>query len=84
MMAVVAGVLALVLVAGCGWALAMGGVGELTSRLNPVAKLAVFGVVLVSVAASGWTIGSAVGPLGDQPASVVPEPVHTGDGGHGG
>ncbi|XVS61928.1 hypothetical protein ACQPYE_27105 [Actinosynnema sp. CA-299493] len=83
-MVVVAGVLALVLVAGCGWAIGVGGVGDRIARLTPVAKLVAFGVVLVLVAAAAWTLGSVVGPIGGQSAVVVPEPGHDGDSGHGG
>ncbi|MCE6995289.1 hypothetical protein LZG04_10770 [Saccharothrix sp. S26] len=83
-MAVVAGVLALILVAGCGWVVGRGGVGDLVARLTPMAKLAAFGVVLVLVAAAAWTLGSAVGPIGDPPMSVSPQPSHSGDNGHGG
>ncbi|XVS62012.1 hypothetical protein ACQPYE_27565 [Actinosynnema sp. CA-299493] len=81
MMAVVAGVLAVVLLVGCGVAIGMGGAGELVARLNPVGKLAAFGVVLVLVAAAAWTLGSAVGPIGGQPVTGVSED-HSGDG-HG-
>ncbi|ROP42060.1 hypothetical protein [Saccharothrix texasensis] len=83
-MAVVAGVLALVLVAGCGWVIGMGGVGDLVARLTPLGKLAAFGGVLVLVAAAAWTAGAAVGPVGDPPASVAPTSDHSGDRGHGG
>ncbi|TDV44264.1 hypothetical protein [Actinophytocola oryzae] len=84
MIAVVAGVLALVLVAGCGVVIGRGGVGDLVARLNPMAKLAVFGVVLVLVAATGWTLGSVVGPVGDQPVPSAPSGTGHGDSGHGG
>ncbi|MFD2414905.1 hypothetical protein [Amycolatopsis pigmentata] len=73
----VTGALSLVLVAGCGWVLGAGGVGDLVARLNPATKLTVFGVVLILVAATGWTIGSLAGPIGDRPVA----PAH---GGHGG
>ncbi|MFC6091712.1 hypothetical protein [Saccharothrix lopnurensis] len=84
MMVVVAGVLAAILLAGCGVAIGMGGVGDLVARLSPMGKLAAFGVVLVLVAATAWTLGSAVGPIGDQPTPVVPGADHTGESGHGG
>ncbi len=83
-MAVAAGVLALILLAGCGWAIGMGGVGHLVARLSPMGKLAAFGIVLVLVAAAAWTLGSAVGPIGDSPTSVPAEPGHARDNGHGG
>lgn len=83
MMVVAAGVLAVILVAGCGLVIGMGGAGELVAQMTPVAKLAAFGGVLVLVAAAAWTLGSAVGPIGERPTPVVSEPGHTGDSGHG-
>jgi hypothetical protein len=83
-MAVVAGVLALVLVASCGWVIGMGGVGDLVARLTPLSKLVAFAGVLVLVASAAWTVGSAVGPIGDPPPSAVPTSDHSGDSGHGG
>ncbi|MGM1060674.1 hypothetical protein [Saccharothrix sp. Mg75] len=84
MMLVVVGVLALIFVAGCGWAIGTGRAGDVVARLTPMAKLAAFGVVLVLVAATAWTLGSAVGPIGDSPASVSPEPGHGDESGHTG
>ncbi|WP_447002105.1 hypothetical protein ACRAKI_20410 [Saccharothrix isguenensis] len=82
-MAIVAGVLALVLVAGCGWVIGMGGVGDLVARSTPLGKLVAFAGVLVLVAAAAWTAGSVVGPIGGPPPSVVPTSDHSGDNGHG-
>lgn len=85
MMAVVAGVLSLVLVAGCGLVIGWGGVGDLVARLNPTTKLAVFGVALVLVAAAGWTVGSVVGPIGDRSGPPMPvESGHSDNSEHGG
>jgi drug/metabolite transporter (DMT)-like permease len=83
MMMVIAGVLALVLVAGCGWLIGLGGVGDLLARSTPMVKVAVFGIVLVLVAAAGWTIGSIVGPIGDRPTSVIPASDDDGHNEHG-
>ena len=82
-MAVAASALAVILVAGCGLVIGAGGVGDLVARMTPMVKLAAFGGVLVLVAAAAWTLGSAVGPLGDRSTPVVSEPGHTGDSGHG-
>ncbi|MFD0204369.1 MULTISPECIES: hypothetical protein [Saccharothrix] len=82
-MVVVAGVLAVVLVAGCGLVIGLGGVGDLVARMTPMVKLAAFGGVLVLVAAAAWSLGSAVGPIGDRPSPAVPESGHEGDAGHG-
>jgi hypothetical protein len=83
MMVVVAGVFAVILVASCGLVIGMGGADELVARMTPVGKLTAFGGVLVLVAAAAWTLGSAVGPIGEQPTPVVSEPGHIGDSGHG-
>lgn len=83
MVTVFAVVLAFILVTACGLVIGMGGAGDFVARLNPVAKLSVFGVVLVLVAAAGWTVGSVVGPIDDQPPSVVPEHGDNGSDGHG-
>jgi hypothetical protein len=71
---VVAGALALVLVAGCGYVIGAGDVGSLLARLSPVAKLSLFGAVLILVMATGWTVGSIIRPFDTPPTSVVPTP----------
>lgn len=83
-MAIVAGVLAVALVAGCGLVIGMGGVGDQVARLSPLAKLGLYGAVLVLVAATAWTLGSAVGPIHDQPSSPTRGTDHRDGGDHGG
>ncbi|WP_146174123.1 hypothetical protein [Saccharothrix carnea] len=78
-----AAVLAVILVAGCGLVIGMGGAGDLVARMTPMLKLAAFGGVLVLVASAAWTLGAAVGPFGDQPSPVVPETGHDGGTEHG-
>ncbi|MFE9751237.1 hypothetical protein ACFYOT_40555 [Saccharothrix saharensis] len=76
-MAIVAGVLALVLVAGCGLVIGRGGIGDVVARLSPIAKLGLYGAVLILVAATAWTLGSAVGPIHDQPSPPVEDTGHS-------
>lgn len=82
-MVVEAAVLAVLLVAGCGLVIGLGGVGDLVARMTPMVKLAAFGGVLVLVAAAAWSLGSAVGQIGDQPSPAAPGSGHDGDAGHG-
>ena len=82
-MAIVAGALAVILVTSCGLVIGMGGVGDLVARTAPMVKLAAFGGLLALVAAVAWTLGTAVGPIGEQPTPVVSVPDHAGDSEHG-